>query len=178
MKRQIRRNVFETNSSSTHSLSISTNRKKIEYQDIPRDSTVVLDDSFNTGTEIFDEMGKLNFVVTMLASIIEATEYEDDPIKIETFEEMIALSWFRWLAEVVKEESNTEVVYDCPVQWNGTHVKYAPYYDTTYDEYESVEEIFTDGDEWVLKDRDKFKARVKDIIYNKNVIIESKENEY
>ena len=43
MKRQIRIGVFETNSSSTHSVSIY-NRSKRVFSDIPRDSEVILDD--------------------------------------------------------------------------------------------------------------------------------------
>ena len=37
MKRQIRRGVFETNSSSTHSVSIYNNANR-KFQDIPKDS--------------------------------------------------------------------------------------------------------------------------------------------
>ena len=40
MKRQIRRGVYETNSSSTHSVSIYNNSKR-KFQDIPRNSEVV-----------------------------------------------------------------------------------------------------------------------------------------
>lgn len=67
MKRQIRRGVYETNSSSTHSVSIYNNSKR-RFQDIPRNSEVVLNDTYEYGTDIFDEVGKLNYVVTMLAS--------------------------------------------------------------------------------------------------------------
>ena len=62
MKRQIRHGVFETNSSSTHSVNIYNNDKR-KFQDIPKDSEVVLDDTYTYGTDIFDELGKLNYVV-------------------------------------------------------------------------------------------------------------------
>ncbi len=169
MKKQIRFGVFETNSSSTHSVSIY--KRRIEFRDIPKDSEVVLDDTYYYGTDIFDEFGKLNFVVTMLASIIE-NKWDDEGLKIESFEDMINLDWFKWLAEVVKEESNTDVVYREPA-WS--HV---PYYDTTYDEYNGIEKVFTGNDDEVMTNKDKFKERVKYIIYNHEVIIESKENEY
>lgn len=176
MKRQIRCGVFETNSSSTHSVSI-TNRRELFYADIPKNSEVILDDTFVSGTDIFDEMGKLNFVVTMLASIVEnECDYKD--LSIESFEEMVELDWFKWLAEVVKEESNTDVIYRCPVFYNGSFKRSVPYYDTTYDEVYAIEDIFTDCDLEVLKDKEKFKERVKTIIYDKSVIIEDKENEY
>lgn len=177
MKRQIRVGVFETNSSSTHSVSIH-NRGKLQYSDIPRDSEVVLDDTYSYGTDIFDELGKLNYVVTMLASICEA-RMDYDELEIEkSFEAMIGLDWFKWLAEVVKEESNTDVIFKCPTYRNGEKKTYFPYYDTTYDEDESVEEIFTNGYYGIMGNEINFKERVKDIIYNREIVIEDKENEY
>lgn len=171
MKKQIRFGVFESNSSSTHSISIY-NRDKLMYSDIPKNSKIIFDDYYNVGTDIFDELGKFHFVVTMLASIVER-RFEDDEIDIESFEEMINLNWFRWLAEVIKEESNTDVIYERP-----KYSSYVPYYDTTYDEYNTVEDVFTGDDEDVMNNEVKFKNRVKDIIYNPSIIIENKENEY
>lgn len=176
MRRQIRRNVFETNSSSTHSVSIRGRRTRT-YSDIPKHSVVIIDGTYKSGNEIWDELGKLNFVVTMLASIIEY-RWEEDDIKINSFKEMVELDWFQWLKEVVWEESHTRVLYICPKYCDGGEVDSVPYYDTTYDEYETIESIFTNGDESILDDEQKFKARVKDIIYNPNIEIESKENEH
>ena len=176
MKRQIRRGVYETNSSSTHSVSIYNNSKR-RFQDIPRNSEVVLDDTYKYGIDIFDELGKLNYVVTMLASIIER-RCDYDELKVESFEDMINLNWFKWLSDVVKEESNTEVIYKCPTSYDGSDKSYQPYYDTTYDEYDSIETIFVGDDGDTLDNEVKFKNRVKDIIYNPSVVIEDKENEY
>ena len=176
MKRQIRYGVFETNSSSTHSVSIY-NKNKIIYSDIPKDSTVVLNDEYGTGTDIIDELGKLNFVVTMLATIVDNKVY-DEELEIESFEEMINLNWFKWLAEVVKEESNTDVIYECPKYWSGKPKESVPYYESTYDEHSSIEDIFTDDNPNIMDDEAKFKERIKDIIYNPSIIIEDKENEY
>ena len=123
-------------------------------------------------------MGKLNYIVTMLASIIEY-QYNYDELEIEKhFESMINLGWFKWLAEVVKEESNTDVIYEHPKYSDGRYKSYFPYYDTTYDEEDSIENIFTDYDSEVMTNKEKFKDRVRDIIYNENVTIEDKENEY
>lgn len=176
MKRQIRCGVYETNSSSTHSVSIYNNSKR-RFQDIPRNSEVVLNDTYEYGTDIFDELGKLNYVVTMLASIIER-KCDYDELKVESFENMINLNWFRWLADVVREESNTEVIYKCPTYSNGRDKTYQPYYDTTYDEYDSIETILAGDDSDMFDDEMKFKERIKDIIYNPSIVIEDKENEY
>lgn len=176
MKRQIRLNVFESNSSSTHSVSICSN-STIKFQDIPTNSEIVLNDTYEYGTDIFDELGKLNYIVTMLASIVEYRE-DHNKLHVESFANMIELDWFKWLADVVKEESNTEVIYKCPTRYDGFDRMYSPYYDTTYDEYDSIEKIFTDDNPEVLDDEVKFKKRVKDIIYNSAVVIEDKENEW
>lgn len=176
MKRKIRRSVFETNSSSTHSVSIC-HRGKLVHADIPKESVVVIDGKYATGTDIFDELGKLNFVVTILASIVER-QCDYDELNIKSFDEMINLNWFKWLAEVIMEDSNTELVYKHPLDWQGKECTWVPYYDTTYDEHYSIEDIFTDDNDSVLTDKDLFKARVRDIIYNPEIIIEDKENEY
>ena len=176
MKKQIRRSVYETNSSSTHSVSIYNNKDR-KFEDIPKNSKVVLDDSYTYGTDIFDELGKLNYIVTMLASIAEEKVY-DDELEINSFESMINISWFVWLAEVIKEESNTEVIYKNPTYRDGEKFKAFPYYDTTSDENNTIESIFCAGDLDTLNNEWKFKNMVKHIIYDPSVIIEDKENEY
>lgn len=176
MKRQIRFGVFESNSSSTHSVSIYNNSKR-RFEDIPKNSEVILNDTYEYGTDIFDELGKLNYVVTMLASVVEE-RCDYDELKVESFTDMITLNWFKWLADVVKEESNTEIIYQCPTCLDGSNRTYQPYYDTTYDEYDSIETILAGDDSDTLDDEIKFKERVKDIIYNPSIVIEDKENEY
>ena len=93
MKRQIRIGVFETNSSSTHSVSIYNRAKKL-FSTITRNSEIILDDSYSTGIEIFDELGKLNFVVTMLASIVEYKN-DDDEFKIKSFDDFSSFTYNR-----------------------------------------------------------------------------------
>ena len=176
MKRQVRVGVFETNSSSTHSVSIYNNANR-KFQDIPKDSEIILDDTYAYGTDIFDETGKLNYVVTMLASIVER-RCDYDELEIESFEDMINLNWFKWLTEIVKEESNTEIIYKCPTRYDGKERTSVPFYSTTYDENDTIEDIFTGDGSDIMDNKTKFKERVKDIIYNPSVIIEDKENEY
>lgn len=174
MKRQIRCRVFETNSSSTHSVSIYNHGA--EAKEIPKDSRIVISTRKNEGT-LYSELDKLNHIVVLLASIVEH-KHDYEELEIKSFEEMINLSWFKWLAEVVKEESNTEIVYEKPTYWNGKEKTHVPYYDTTYDDDENIENIFTDYDKTILLNEVKFKERVKDIIYNPTMIIEDVEEEY
>ena len=176
MKKQIRRCVFETNSSSTHSLSIlSRNTRK--FSDIPKNSEVIIDGTYTLGEEIFDELGKLNHIVIMLASIVEI-KCDFDELEVNSFETMIELDWFKWLTEAIEEESNTKVIYKHPLNWRGEKVTWIPFYDTTYDEDETVEYIFTDGNSEIMTNKEKFKERVKDIVYNKEIIIMDKEDEW
>ena len=91
---------------------------------------------------------------------------------------MINLNWFKWLTEIVKEESNTEIIYKCPTRYDGKERTSVPFYSTTYDENDTIEDIFTGDGSDIMDNKTKFKERVKDIIYNPSVIIEDKENEY
>ena len=78
-------------------------------------------------------------------------------------------------AEIAKQMlklENTKVIYECPNYYDGTLKKYMPYYETTYDEYEMIENIFTNNDDDIMTNKVKFKERVKFIIYNDDVIIE------
>ena len=174
MKKQIRHGVFETNSSSTHSVSIY--KKKINTNNIPIDTVLNISTDYDRGV-FYSEVDKLNFIVIMLASIVEnKCDYED--LEIKSFNEMISLPWFKWLAEVVKEESNTDIIYKVPTYWNGKEKTYVPYYETTYDENNSIEEIFTDFEPEILTDKAKFKELVKNLIYDPTVVMEDVKEEY
>lgn len=155
MKRQIRCGVFETNSSSTHSLSIFKGGE-LKFSSIPIDGEVVLDDSYSFATDIYDEMGKLNFLVTIISTIVENRNCGDN----KSFNEMITYKYFEWLKELIKEERNTDIKYK-------TDSKYFPYYETTYDENRSVEQIFSDNNKYDIDDKEQFKKRCKEIIFDK-----------
>ena len=160
--RQIRRKVFETNSSSTHSISIYKWQKPEEHA-VPLNTTLEVEGYISGRTEITDEVGKLNYIVVMLASLIE---YEDDD-NIQTLEDVINSKRFVWLKEVVKEKCNTDIIY------KSTYT-YSPFFETTYDESRGIVKVFgCDVDNEV-----EFKARVASIIFEPDMIIEDKENEY
>lgn len=164
MKRQIRRNVFETNSSSTHSISIYKWQPTRESK-IPVNSELEVDGYISSQTEIKDEVGKLNYIVVMLASILdhEDRDYDNEP----NFEEVINSNMFVWLKEIIKEQRNTNVIYKADQS-------YFPYFETTYDENNSIREIL----ECDVDDEKSFKSRISEIIFDENIIIEDKENEY
>lgn len=164
MLKVIRRNVFETNSSSTHSISIykwtPTNESSI-----PLNTEIAIDGSISSQTEIKDELGKLNYIVAILASILE-NKRDYDELEPD-FEEVISSRNFVWLKEMIKEKCGTDIVYE-------SDSKYFPYFETTYDENTSTEDIL-DCD---MSSEAEFKTRVMEIIFEQNYVIEDKENEY
>jgi hypothetical protein len=161
---KIRRCVFETNSSSTHSISIYK-WTPTEEKPVPINSTIAIDGEISSQTEIKDELGKLNYIVAILASIAEhRSDYNEDEM---SFDELIKTNRFVWLKEVIKNKCNTDIVYK-PTG------KYFPYFETTYDENRGIEEILGCD----IDNEEEFKARVAEIIFEPNYVIEDKENEY
>ena len=164
MLKSIRRNVFETNSSSTHSISIHKWQPTKESK-IPVNSELEVDGYISSQTEIKDEVGKLNYIVVMLASILdyEDMDYNNEP----NVEEVINSTRFVWLKEIIKEQRNTDIIYK-------SDQSYFPYFETTYDENRSMEEILNCN----IDDEQSFKSRITEIIFDENIVIEDKENEY
>jgi len=164
MLKVIRRKVFETNSSSTHSISIYKWTPTKESS-IPLNTKIIIDGTISSQTEIKDELGKLNYIVAILASV---EENRQDYEKTEaTFEEVINSNHFTWLKEVIKEKCNTDVIYQ-------SDNNCFPYFETTYDESISTENIL----ECDIDNKLEFKSRIKEIIFEENYVIEDKENDY
>ena len=162
MKYNIRRNVFETNSSSSHSISI----EHVDASDliIPRDTTIeitgTLDDCF-----LRTQMQKLNFVVSIVASIIEDEYYENSAeTSLPSVEAVINNRLFTWITDVVKENSNTHLIF------KGTRKRF-PYFNTTYDDDESALMLITNHQPDLINDEEKFKDIIKNIIYSEGVLV-------
>ena len=163
----IRECVFETNSSSTHSISIYK-WKPTKESSIPLNSKIDINGTISAQTEIKDEIGKLNYIIVILASIAESRSYDSRMTeKDKKFNKLINSDHFIWLKEVVKEKCNTEITY--VEKYN-----YFPYFETTYDDDRDIEEIL----ECNIDNEKEFKERVTEIIFDENYIIEDKENEY
>ena len=161
MKYNIRRNVFETNSSSSHSISI----EHVDASDliIPRDTTIEvtgrLDDCFlRTQTQ------KLNFVVSMVASIIEEEYDHSTETSTPSVEAVINNRLFAWISDVVKENSNTHLIF------KSTRRGF-PYFTTTYDDDESALMLITNHQPDLINDEEKFKDIIKNIIYSEGVLV-------
>lgn len=187
----VRNNVFETNSSSTHSISICRYEKPQE-NNIPRNYKDVYmvsefgdvggsDETYACDTHN-TEVSKLRFLINMIASVYEDSElyenweYErrdDETYKKEYFRKLIIQDLFVWLKEVVFEETGTEIEIEIPSN------NWFPYFEQTYTEYDSIENMLDiEEDENGKYNKDKFKARIKDIIFNSKVYIENENCPY
>ncbi|MBQ8298417.1 MAG: hypothetical protein IJX99_00840 [Clostridia bacterium] len=181
--KQIRRGVFETNSSSSHSITI-TKWEPPKVVDIPRNYEEIFEvyefgdvdggeDRYGLDTHL-DEVSKLRFIVNMLARVYEDLEWDDDTFEWGNlkFYELIKQDLFVWLKEAVKEETGTEIAYIHP------KCKEYPYFEATYSEYDDMKDLLhieKDGDGF---NKEKFKARVKEIIFNKEIVIYNEECPY
>lgn len=178
----IRTNTFETNSSSTHSITISKYQKPRE-DDIPRNLTRDTGKLFSVaeygdcggGDEEYacdtlrTETEKLSFIINMIASVVEDTHYDmwdydkrnESGYNEKIFNQMIKTDLFVWLQEAVLEETGTMIDYVKP---NNNRF---PFYETTYDECVGIEELLQ------VSDKEKFKNKIKEIIFDKDVFIDN-----
>lgn len=133
--KQIRTGIFETNSSTTHSISIY--RIPIPKDDIPYNQHIILKlnkfldkkDFENIEVLYKTQLGKLGFVINILVRfIIDNThrligsvdeinlyEYKYSNKYIETYEDFINITCFEWVREVIFDmtRSTFEIDEDC-----------------------------------------------------------------
>lgn len=165
---QIRRGVFETNSSSTHSITI-TKWQKPKEKLIPRNynSIYIVEEYGDVGGgeceyvlhTHYDEVDKLRYIVNMLATVY------DNIIGSENFILLVNRDLFVWLKEVVQEETGTRIEFEKP------NSKYFPYFETTYSDEEDIRDLLDLTEVGDSFDKEKFKARVREIIFNKDIVI-------
>lgn len=167
MKRIIRQSIFETNSSSSHSISI-VNKTEIPDNDFPRDSKdkfilISLDpaetsNDFMSLSYLFkSEVGKAGYLLNVIASYI--SEEEDIwEIDEETF---LKSKYARWFREMLIETTNTNIVFDFT-------------YRNTYDGDSSISRIF----ECNWEDEISFKEYMKNLVFNKDLYIKDIQSSY
>ena len=185
---KIRRHTFETNSSSTHTITISKYQKPRE-ENIPRNLTRTTgkvfdiveygdcggDDETYACDTMRTEVEKLSFIINMVASVAsdlyynsedyddlwDSNKVEDNEYITQCFNKFVSMDLFIWLKEAVLEETGTMINYVQPES------NWFPFYETTYDENDGVEEILC------ANDKEKFKNRVKEIIFDGDIVIEN-----
>lgn len=159
---KIRSNVFETNSSSTHSISFGNTT--INHIDIPRNTTIHLSDCGKNcvinGLN-FTEWQKLNFLVFMTLSFKDvAVDFDREEDEFDFIDQTLRL-----IKAIVKEECNSELIIE------DTSGDFDHFY--SYDG--SLNSVF--GIKWDIDDYN-FKIMLKDIIFNKNKFIQDTYEEW
>ena len=186
MKKIIRKNTFETNSSSSHSLVIGKRtepaldyfRRNSKYiYHLEEYGRTYCDDYTPDIARLYSEVDKARFMLNIIASHIEDDNdcegnhypeviyWLDYDNRIEnpnrTFETLIKQKPFVWLKEVLESYTGTEFKFVEP------DYNYFPYYRGVYDEYRGLDEV-ADID---FFDEEKFKERVAEIIFNEEIVI-------
>lgn len=181
----IREGVYETNSSSSHSIVIK--RKKVHEMNIPLGlanyKVSEMGDVSYSEEQIdidrhYTQVDKLRFMLNILASICEHL-YNDNKMFVnydydnpnrhsyeymeQFWEEMISSVYFKTLEDVVYEETGTHIEFVRPQS------DYIPFYSAIYSEDQDIEDILEiDTDNL---DIDKFKRKLKEIIFDEDIVI-------
>lgn len=138
--KQIRQGVFETNSSSTHSLTISGKDKFIYPNIIP---TIEFGEYGWEQETYLDFTDKISYVITMLATVN----------RIQKFEDFLLLKEFGWLKEAINQHCGQEL------KIKAIGDKYNP---LGYVDHQSNDVL----DEFLSQDELEFKVKVLDFIFN------------
>lgn len=162
MKKIIRNSVFESNSSSSHAISIV----RIGLSDngrLPRGSedVFILKPCNKDGT-YQTEIEKAEFMLGVIAHYI----YEHVNCNL-IFEDTIELNQLVWFKELLEKEIGTKIKFEQDYNW-------FPYFDGAHDTNYDLEEIFKFN--WLSKNE--FIKNVQDIIFNDGIIIEYSIEEY
>lgn len=200
MKKIVRKNTFETNSSSSHSLVIGKRTQPV-LEHFPRNSEYIYhleQQGVADGDEVYvevqrlqSEVDKAKFMLNVIAAHMDVAEnlypdvsyYAVDKLKSRsdfksqrdywyyldslprnknrTFEVMIKQNPFVWFKELLEEETGTEFKFEAPES------EYFPYYSAASTEDDNLDDIA--GIDWW--NEEKFKARVKEIVFDEEIVI-------
>lgn len=203
--RQIRLGVFETNSSSSHSVSIKVREKEEVIKNIPRNQSTIYviqeyvccngDETSSITNILMSEVSKAAFMINVIGGHLEILyeDYEDMEItlkelcngkSVDIHDKTAVLHaiendliYTKWVKDVVYEETGTRIEFSL----KGEAYRYFPYISTSYDDGElDSEENFYDELLEALKENDefKFKSLCREIIFNKEIIIEDIDEAY
>jgi hypothetical protein len=149
--KKIRKNVFETNSSSMHSLCMvgSDRMLKCEYGDV----VTIRPGEFGWGGDGVDTpLEKLQYICTMI-------QYKDS----EVYDDAKSVSesiYFKWVSEMFKDYTGSDLKY-VPLGNTGSC------YDDGYIDHQSTDTL----DEKWSEDEVTFKNNMRDIVFNEKYFI-------
>lgn len=150
--KQIRQGVFETNSSSTHSITISGSDRFIYPKFIP----IIEFGEYGWEQDIYSDFtDKISYVITMLATIN----------RIQKLEDFIVLKEFIWLKEAVNQHCKQEL------KVKEINDKYNP---LGYVDHKSNDVL----DEFLSENELDFKVKVLNFIFNEKYGFETDNDNY
>lgn len=152
---KVRKNVFETNSSSTHSITIEdSEHRNFEYVDIPKNKKIIIDDlDFNKYNNNETEWTKLNALIDFIVGF-----YSDDDVDTNK-------PLFEIIKKVIKDKCDSNLELNLP-----------EYYEYIFDDYDenSLRLLGLSDD----STEDEMYNRFKEIIFNPKINFKHKDNEY
>lgn len=189
MKKIIREGVFESNSSSSHSISI-VNKEQEVAATFPRNSEDCIllqpseiangEEHYHVIHKLISEVAKAKFILNIIATYIDNNEdkyseivYWIDSEKLiennnRNFETLMKQKPFVWFKEMLEEETGTKFEFEKPVD------DYFPYYLYVRDDNCSLDEIF----ECNWQDEKSFKDFMRNIVFNDDIIIIDSDEPY
>lgn len=162
--KQIRRSVFETNSSSSHSISMTS-----RADNFVNPKTEYIYDTAEFGeygweNEWYGSVnGKLNYVFTMIQYHIKHPKYTAEfSYEEKVIDRVFNSSYFKWLKELFLDYVGRELIVNKPVYVEGSFS-----YPLGYIDHQSTDIL----DEWWADDEKTFKENMKDLIFNNRYAI-------
>ena len=157
---KIRQNVFETNSSSVHSICLC-NLGKNATKKIPSNETINIDEYFSIDGDGYNisEWQKLCCIIDMIRYYKNGEEEDSD----------VSNKLFEVLKKLIKEEKNSNLVIDNDADYE--------YCDETNDDYGSDCTIFDILSINEDDDEDTILKVFKGVIFDPNTVVYHKENE-
>ena len=152
---KVRKNVFETNSSSTHSITIEdSEHRNFEYVDIPKNTKIIIDDlDFNKYNNNETEWTKLNALIDFIVGF-----YSDDDVDTNK-------PLFEIIKKVIKDKCDSNLELNLP-----------EYYEYIFDDYdENSLRILGLSDD---STKDEIYNRFDEIIFNPKINFKHKDSEY
>lgn len=153
MLRNVRQMVFETNSSSTHSLSIVGANAMVSPSPsgTSGNKIVIRPGEYGWGFErLYDCWSKLSYIVTAIQYHepgVKELIYADKPVVLED------CTYFKWLSEMVQEYTGRDIEYQ---------QSYDKWYPHGYIDHQSMDLL----DDYFVDDEVEFKNNMRDVIFN------------
>ena len=163
---KIRSNVFETNSSSTHSISINSIGNDFQYNEIPKNTDILIVDftkNFEECGSNFTEWTKLNFLIYLICKVKECARDDGIDDVMNYSNKLLTI-----LKKIIRKECHSNLIFD-----ENYLFKHDDFFYFDCDEYL-----------WTILDLDKYSSddeieeKLKDIIFNKNKYIKDDYKEW